>query len=65
MTIVVGHDTDALWLDIEQVVVKTLLAVLPEIQIAHNMAIRADNRATCFQILGKSATSSAPFTMFP
>ncbi|XP_067943435.1 tubulin polyglutamylase TTLL11-like [Watersipora subatra] len=47
-----GQDADAVWADIEQVVIKTLLAVLPEIQIASSHAIKSDNRVRCFQILG-------------
>ena len=51
-----GHDTYKLWADIEQVVVKTMLAVTPELQIAQNLTLRADSKVKCFQILGKPIT---------
>jgi len=52
---IVGHDTTKVWEDIEKVVIKTMLSIIPELQLAHNLVVRPDNKVKCFQVLGKSS----------
>lgn len=49
---VLGYDTCKLWSDIEELIIKTMLAITPELKVAHKLAIRPGSEAKCFQILG-------------
>ncbi|KAL5011808.1 hypothetical protein ScPMuIL_010359 [Solemya velum] len=48
-----GHDTQALWNNLERLICKTILAIVPEMKVEYQSALPAGKPGpSCFQILG-------------